>query len=89
MKKRIDKLEIVKLEVVDGALINPDWSDPMYIINGRYLASSRRRDNWVHSPEGWEFDFKFLEEADVATNYDINGLKDSEGRVWEWIARIT
>ena len=84
MKKRI-----VKLEVVDGELINEDWSDQMYIINGRYLASSRSEHNTSYSPKGWKFDFKFLEVADVATNHDSKGLKDSEGRVWEWIARIT
>lgn len=84
MKKRI-----VKLEVVDGVSINEHWSCEMYIINGRYLASSISEHNRSYNPKGWTFNFKLGEEADVATNHDSKGLKDSEGRVWEWIARIT
>jgi hypothetical protein len=87
------KLRIETIQEVMGKTINSNWKEPMYIINDMYICSSIYDHNWGHDSEGWRCDFKRDEEADVTITPDNKGLKDlrngSEGRVWEWIARIT
>ena len=87
------KMRIETIQEIEGKTINPNWKEPMYIINDMYICSSRYDHNWGHDREGWVCDFKLDEEADVTITPDSKGLKDlrngSAGGVWQWIARAT
>lgn len=60
------KLKIETVEEVDGKTLRDYWKSPMFVVNGKYVASSIDDHNFDKKP----FDLKVGEDVEVTLDPD-------------------